>query len=164
SYFLHAGIFLLTQYRNQNNVFELILNLNFGLFQDHLSNYHFLALFSKGFLTSSAVSCAVESPFSSAADVCASGCGKLKQRKSEKCVSSNPKIVNTYTAFSGKKEGILNAYQVKFYHLNEQASLGMLKGKIQDTHPPEHNMNHQFHCGCNPNTHLSLYPLSLCGA
>ena len=77
-----------------------------------------LSSLAKDYLASSASSCAAEQTFSSAADVCSSGCGSLKPRTIERCVSSHmwlkqgiqvtgkfekaQKIVKNYVDFSQK--------------------------------------------------------------
>jgi hypothetical protein len=51
--------------------------------------YPVLSSLAKDYLASSASSFAVERTFSSAADVCSTGRGKLKPRTIERCVSSH---------------------------------------------------------------------------
>ncbi|KNZ60604.1 hypothetical protein VP01_152g1 [Puccinia sorghi] len=60
-------------------------NCNIGPFKDISCPI----VFGQRYLASSASSCAAEKTFSSAANVCPSGCGILKPWKIDRCVSSH---------------------------------------------------------------------------
>ncbi|KNZ51370.1 hypothetical protein VP01_3982g3 [Puccinia sorghi] len=55
---------------------------------------------AKDYLASSASSCSSEQTFSSAADVCSSGCGSLKPRTMERCFEKAQNIVRNCIDFS----------------------------------------------------------------
>ncbi|KNZ44792.1 hypothetical protein VP01_8819g1, partial [Puccinia sorghi] len=56
--------------------------------KDHSNKFPFLLFMAKDYLSNSALSCASEQTFSSAANFCSRGCGSLKAQTIARCVSS----------------------------------------------------------------------------